>query len=386
MTDRCDLCSSDALTAVYAPAPSSSGPTVYICSHCGLTQSPPRVNRSEPHSIENIGTGKNSLSVAKSARAAANFRLLGPHLPVSGTLTVLDVGASRGSFALKLACLRPDASIVAVEPNTNLTRDWSTHPQVDYLPARIENIVQAPEQFDLIYSCHTIDRLESPRTVMRQHWRALKPGGLLFVESPNLAFISEPDIVEEFFGAKHLYHFSAVTLTALAIASGFTLVEGPVPKDPHNVSLLLRKDGTPSEQVPADPAEVALTARRILDYRDTRGGNLRALAKVTAALNQDPKRKIAIWGGGKLLSCIIEHGRLDPTSLAVIVDKDMYPQSRNVYGVPLTSPENLGAVDPDIIVLMTRGAGHDTESEARRHAPRAAIETYANLLANAKRA
>jgi SAM-dependent methyltransferase len=307
-------------------------------------------------------------------------------LPLSGSLKVLDVGAHRGSFALKLASLRPDASIVAVEPNADLTRDWSTHPQIDYMPARIENIVQAPEQFDLIYSCHTISRLVSPRASMLQHWRALKPGGLLFLESPNLAFIAEPDIVEEFFSPKQRFHFSAVTLTALAVASGFAVVEGPAPNDPHNVSLLLRKEGAPKDHVPADSAEVALAARRILDYRDIRGGNLRALASLATTLTRDPKRKIAIWGGGRLLNCIIEHGQLDPGSLSAIVDKDMYLQSRTLHGVRVTTPESLSAVDPDIVVLMMRTAGEDIETEARRHAPRAAIETYANLLATAKRA
>jgi hypothetical protein len=307
-------------------------------------------------------------------------------LPVNGALNVLDDGAQRGSFALKLAGLRHDAAIVAIEPDTSLTRDWSSHPQIDYLPARLDNIVQSADQFDLIYSCRTIGHLKSPRAAMERHWRALKPGGLLFLEAANLAFIAEPDIVEEVFADGALYHFSAATLAALAIAMGFSVVEGPDLSDAQNVWLLLRKDGAPTGAVPANPDEVALTARRILDYRDMRGANLSALAEVAAAMTRDPERKVAVWGAGQLLQCLIDHGRLDPARLAAVVDKSLLTQTRSVHGVTLTAPENLGAIDPDLVVVLARGRAADIEAEARRHAPRAHVASYANLLAHAKRA
>ena len=36
-------------------------------------------------------------------------------------------------------------------------------------------------RFDIIHSCHTIEHLAEPKHVLADHWRTLKPGGLLLV-------------------------------------------------------------------------------------------------------------------------------------------------------------------------------------------------------------
>ena len=47
--------------------------------------------------------------------------------------------------------------------------------------------------------------------------------------------LASDDIVEEWFIDKHLYHFSARTLTRMIEAAGFTIVEHPDPKDRSNL-------------------------------------------------------------------------------------------------------------------------------------------------------
>ncbi len=41
----CDFCRRDNLTAVYKPDGTTRGLTVYLCHHCGLVQSAPRIAR-----------------------------------------------------------------------------------------------------------------------------------------------------------------------------------------------------------------------------------------------------------------------------------------------------------------------------------------------------
>ena len=49
----CDLCGADSLDQIYQPERSGRGLKIYLCRHCGLVQSLPRIDRTlliEPHS------------------------------------------------------------------------------------------------------------------------------------------------------------------------------------------------------------------------------------------------------------------------------------------------------------------------------------------------
>jgi hypothetical protein len=47
MTESCELCRHDTLEAIYEPERSTRGLKVYLCRHCGLLQSLPRIDRTE---------------------------------------------------------------------------------------------------------------------------------------------------------------------------------------------------------------------------------------------------------------------------------------------------------------------------------------------------
>ena len=71
----------------------------------------------------------------------------------------------------------------------------------------------------------------------------LKPGGLLVLDAPNIALLGGDDIVEEWFIDKHLYHFSARTLSRMIEAAGFDIIEAPDPDDRVNLLFVARKTG-----------------------------------------------------------------------------------------------------------------------------------------------
>ncbi len=77
--------------------------------------------------------------------------------------------------------------------------------------------------------------------MLAEHWRTLKPGGLLIVDAPNIALICSDDILEEWFIDKHLFHFSAGTLARLLHANGFEVIDGPDPSDRENLLFAARK-------------------------------------------------------------------------------------------------------------------------------------------------
>ena len=54
---------------------------------------------------------------------------------------------------------------------------------------------------------HTLEHLKSPNEIFFKIKSTLKSDGILYIEVPNIEFLKQSDIVEEWFIDKHLYHF-----------------------------------------------------------------------------------------------------------------------------------------------------------------------------------
>jgi 2-polyprenyl-3-methyl-5-hydroxy-6-metoxy-1,4-benzoquinol methylase len=372
----CDLCRSTALEPVYAPQ-HAQRKRVTLCAHCGLLQSIPRERTS--------GSGHRShLRHAKGLRAEANLATLRPFLNKAKPLRVLDIGAHRGAFALELKAAYAKATIVGIEPNAHLVAAWAGRPGFTWLNARFEDTRLEDEGFDLIYSCHTLERLKSAREALLAHRAALAPGGYLLIEVPNVARIADGDIVDEFFAEKHHYHFSRRTLIRLLGVCGLRAVAIADTRDTANLTVVAVKGDEPRLAVPADPNEVEAAAALISTYQATRLKNVSALAGVARTIDAMAPRKVAVWGAGRLLGNLIENGGLKPQSLAAVVDKNLIRYTGEVHGVPLSPPDVLARLKPDIVVVLSRSLEHEIRREAEAHVPGAEVIAYAELLERAK--
>lgn len=372
----CDLCRSTALEQVYAPQHARSK-RVTLCTHCGLLQSIPRELGSR---IEH----RSHLRDAKGYRAEANLATLRPFLNKNKALRVLDVGAHRGAFALELKTACPKATIVGIEPNERLVAPWARKPGFTWLHARVEDTRLEDEGFDLIYSCQTLERLKSAREALLAHRAALAPGGYVLIEVPNVARIASSDVVEEFFADKHLYHFSRRTLIRLLGVCGLRCVAIADTRDTANITVVAVKGDEPRLAVPADQQEVEAAAALISTYQAMRLRNVSALANVARAIDAMAPRKVVVWGAGRLLGNLIETGGLKPQSLAAVVDKNLIRYTGEVHGVPLSPPEVLARLKPDIVVVLSRSLEDEIRQVTETHVPGAEVIAYADLLERSK--
>jgi len=121
----------------------------------------------------------------------------------------------------------------------------------------------------------------------------------------------------------------------------------------------------------------------ISTYQATRLRNLGALANVARTIDAMAPRKVAVWGAGRLLGNLIESGGLKPQSLAAVVDKNLIRYTGEVHGVPLSPPEVLARLKPDIVVVLSRSLEHEIRREAETHAPGAEVIAYTELLKRA---
>jgi 2-polyprenyl-3-methyl-5-hydroxy-6-metoxy-1,4-benzoquinol methylase len=385
MSETCDLCGNAALEQVYAPQGSTRKLTVWLCTHCGLVQSLPRIDHA-PRAKASVSADADwgNVRYGKGFRAEANLSTLKPFLPKRRPLRVLDVGASRGAFSLELKTAYPNAEIIGIEPDERVVGAWAGKPGFTWLHARLEDTRLEAGAFDLVYSCHTLEHVKSARDALRRHWETLTPHGHLLLEVPNLAMIGLNDIVEEFFIDKHLYHFSARTLSRLLAASGFRAVAVADPRDSVNITIVAVKADVGLAPVESDLREVESATALISSYHAARLQNLSALTSVARMIDAMAPRKVAVWGAGRLLNSLIQNGGLKPASLTAVVDKHLIRYAQDAHGIRLTAPTDLARLKPDIVVVMSRSFANEIREEAEVRVPGCQVIAYADLLARAK--
>jgi ubiquinone/menaquinone biosynthesis C-methylase UbiE len=385
MSEICDLCRVPALEPVYRPDGTTRGITVHICNRCGLVQSLPRIDRA-PRRGAAISGGADwgNVRYGKAFRTEACLELMRRHADLDTPLRVLDVGSNRGSFARHLLATADKAELTAVEPDERVAHSCAVLPRTRLIASRIEDVSLPADSFDIVHSCHTIEHLASPRAVLLDHWRVLKPGGLLILDAPNIAVIGGDDILEEWFIDKHLYHFSAATLARLLASCGFDVVAGPETGDNQNLLFAATKRVPAAETTLADGAEAARARTLLAQFRRTRARNLEALVAVSDELHQLAPRRVALWGAGRLFDALVRHGGFDPASLVALIDTHLSAHMTERHGVRLVAPDALAAAEPGVIVVMSRAFAREISCIAAVVAPRAELVLYGDLLTRAR--
>lgn len=104
---------------------------------------------------------------------------------------ILEIGCGRGGFACWLAGQMSCAStLVAADFSHAAVAMGKAYALNKRLPVHwqvmdIQQIGYPDDMFDTVISCETIEHVPNPRRAVRELARVLKPGGRLFLSSPN---------------------------------------------------------------------------------------------------------------------------------------------------------------------------------------------------------
>ena len=369
--ETCDLCNGQ-LRPIYKPDGTKRGLTVHVCGGCGLLQSLPRIDTVEdktPSISYRADTG--NVRVGKGHRAAANLEFIKSVMEDAPKI-LLDVGSGRGDFAREFEKWNPEAVIVGIEPDESV---------IDYryaFASRIEDINLTQGDFggyNLIYLSHTLEHLKSPLATLKRLHGALADDGYLFVEVPNImgapgvpGVLEMPDVFEEAFIDKHLYHYSLGTLYGTVRAAGFEIMS--CLSDAENLSVMCQKGGTPV----LSGFRMAEIEKLLNVYDMKRQGNLAEIADVAAELNEIPKRYdwgstgCFVYGVGRLFDALCRGG-LDFEQFTLVdkyLDRSLFPE------LDIIRPGEL-APDEDFIFIASRGGYKEMAAEARRLCPGALV-------------
>jgi SAM-dependent methyltransferase len=357
MSEVCDYCGGSDLEQVYAAPTTARALSIYLCRDCALVQSLPRIDNVSQRSVAvSAGADWGNVRYGKAFRTEQALRTAASVRDLAALDSVLDIGANRGSFVLRVHEAAPQARILAVEPDASLIEEYRDIAGIDLQVARIEQVALAPAQYDLIYCNHTLEHVRSAMQLLRQARAAVKPDGVLLLEVPNIAFIGRDDVVEEWFIDKHLYHFSVDVLCDMLRSAAWRIDEGRLAVDDENISVV----AYPSEQASGVARDLQAVrchrARTIVQkYRHTLVTNHAALKRAASVLEREAAgKRIVVWGAGRIFDSLVRVGQLQVACLAGVVDKHLVDRVDAVHGLPLRRPEQLRELQPDLVVIASR--------------------------------
>jgi 2-polyprenyl-3-methyl-5-hydroxy-6-metoxy-1,4-benzoquinol methylase len=240
----CNLCGSTDVEQVSDTSRDGSLLRSIICRNCGLSWTDPRPNESEiaryyssDYRVQYKGTYTPKLKhVYRAGRnAAARYRFLKEF--VRPGCTVLDVGSGGGEFVYLMRALGFDAR--GIEPNEgygNYARDRLN------LPVEIGMLQQfdlPPASIDVVTLHHVFEHLDDPSRILTRLHNALKDGGMLVVEVPNIEGRCYSPCSR--FHTAHLYNFNRETLEAMGKKAGFNVRRSIISSDGGVITTIFEK-------------------------------------------------------------------------------------------------------------------------------------------------
>lgn len=306
----CNLCGAAEATVVGTRSRSGAALRSVCCRHCGLVWSDPRPvdARSfyeDDYRLAYKGTFEPRPKHVFRAGRVALDRLAHVRPLLQQRRRVLDVGSGGGEFAHLLQTLGHEVS--GIEPN----RGYAEFSAAQYGLAVARGFAGAvtlpADHFDVITIWHVLEHTEDPSRVLAQLHCALRPGGTLVVEVPNIEATCQSPAST--FHEAHVFSFSPVTLRRLSEKVGLHVDRITLSPDGGNITALLRRLPEPL------PAPESL---RIPEEHDRLVGILRAHRPLRHLLTPHPYRRFA----GRIARSVHEGWQTrDPLPPRVLLDR-----------------------------------------------------------------
>jgi 2-polyprenyl-3-methyl-5-hydroxy-6-metoxy-1,4-benzoquinol methylase len=144
-----------------------------------------------------------------------------PRLPAGGG-TLLDVGCGNGYFLhIARTC---GWHVVGVDPDPKAVANGLGQ-GLDVIQGGIEYFDGKDDFFDVITLNHVIEHVHEPVAVLNACHRLLKPGGQLWLETPNINSLGHRHYMKDWRGLetpRHLVMFNQSSLTKALTEAGFS--------------------------------------------------------------------------------------------------------------------------------------------------------------------
>ncbi len=213
-----------------------------ICLNCGLVWSDPlplnpREFYENEYRIHYKGTYKPKLKHIVRAGKVALFRYGCIRNRIPRESAILDVGSGGGEFAYLLR--ERGFRVKGIEPNLGYADYSRDEYGLDVQKSFIQDAALEEESFDVITMWHVLEHTENPDRALAVLYRALRPGGVVVVEVPNVEAVCQSP--SSTFHSAHIFNFNDRTLRLMVEKSGFSVLSMETSQDGGNLALVAKK-------------------------------------------------------------------------------------------------------------------------------------------------
>ena len=221
-----------------------------------------------------------------------NFRRVAAHVAayrdvIERAERVLDVGAGSGEFAFLLE--RMGKRVSGIEPNEGYAAYCRDDLGLDVRTAPLSADLFEAESFDLIRLNHVLEHLNDPIRYLAMIATWLRPGGVLYVEVPNIETYCREKGRGNMFHWGHIYNFNPWTLRAAAGLAGLREIDETRARSADTTGAFFER-GVPTEPEvainPENGAHVVEMIRRHYAGAFREGKTVKPFAKLLARVEE----------------------------------------------------------------------------------------------------
>jgi hypothetical protein len=293
---------------------------VSICRDCGFCFSSPSPNNDDLmkyHEDGNVGFKGGSLPYSIDER----LRILNKYKVPDGIFVEIG-GDDPGEFHQK--CSRYFSQLFSIEVTQDLKNE-----SID-----INNLNQS---IDVISHYDVLEHVLDVKNFLSNCYGALKRGGIMICEVPNLKLYPDNLLLQEF---EHVNHFTISSLSMIAEKAGFNLIEfDDICSRPYGFVAIFRKDVSNKDYNKKNINEFSEARESViggLKQIDINNIQLLTVRKKISQLIKDNK-KIILWGVTDLLRSLLNDYKISDN--VMVVDSD--PRRKDdliMYGLKVGQP------------------------------------------------
>lgn len=228
---NCGLCGADKTTLVTDKTRFNTSCRFVKCSNCGLVYMNPRPTEeelkffysNEYRSLYNPSTAPKVFDKENNPLAGKRVTLVDRFASHHGK--ALDVGCATGNF---LRILKDKGwQTLGIEPNVEYS-DYAKEQGLDIFVGTLDEKEFDEEAFHVVTLFHTLEHLRNPLDSLLKIKRWLVPGGLCFIEVPNLGTLRlkiSRTFRTYYFQPAHNYEFSPLALKRMLEKAGFKVLQ-----------------------------------------------------------------------------------------------------------------------------------------------------------------
>ncbi len=183
-------------------------------------------------------------ALPRKRQALRNFRRVAKFVEankdiVSGAQRILDIGAGSGEFLFTMKEMGKDGR--GIEPNRDYSQFCRDAYSLDVRTAHLESGLFEPAGYDFIRLNHVLEHLNQPVKYLEMIAGWLTPGGVLYVEVPNIEEYCRTKSRARLFHYGHIYNFNPWTLRAVASMAGLSEVAATASRCAHTTGVFLQR-------------------------------------------------------------------------------------------------------------------------------------------------